>query len=74
MITAEVRKSLYPHVCYDCKTRIKTGEYMNIITDGSNIRYQCLKCKRKDEGWNEYYRCYSNGNHVSYDKCDEDFF
>jgi|WetSurMetagenome_2_1015567.scaffolds.fasta_scaffold01488_9 hypothetical protein len=73
MTTAEVHKNNHTHTCCDCKTVIHTGEYMNVITDDTNIKYQCLKCKRKDEGWNGHYKCYKNGHHVDYEKCDEDF-
>jgi hypothetical protein len=73
MLIAETKKNMSPHECFDCYKIAGIGEYMNVITDGKETRYQCIPCKRKSEGWNDFYRCYSNGHHVDYEKCDEDF-
>jgi hypothetical protein len=73
MLTAETKRNVSPHKCCECGKVINSGLFMNVINNGINIKYQCLDCKRKDEGWNKHYKCFSNGHHVDYEKCDEDF-
>jgi hypothetical protein len=59
--------------CNVCGKKLKAGTYSYLIDKGEDKEYVCIDCWKESYGWNNFYKCYNNGNHCDPEKCDKDF-